>query len=153
MKIEQRLTELKIELPPVPAAAGNYVHAVQTGKTVYLAGKGPPNPASGPRPSGKVGKDYTVEQAYQHARSVGLILISVLKDFLGDLDKVERIVKVLGMVNGTPEFGDQPKVINGCSDLFVEVFGDKGRHARSAVGMGSLPSGIPVEIEIIVEVK
>ena len=153
MKIEQRLKELGIELPPVPQAAGNYVHAVQTGKLVFLAGKGPPTPKSGPRAAGKVPKDVSVEEAYKHARAVGLILIAVLKDFLGDLDRVERVVKVLGMVNGTPEFAEQPKVINGCSDLFVEVFGDKGRHARSAVGMGSLPSGIPVEIEAIVEVK
>jgi enamine deaminase RidA (YjgF/YER057c/UK114 family) len=153
MKIEQRLKELGIELPPVPQAAGNYVHAVQTGNLVYLAGKGPPAPKSGPRPAGKVPTEVSVEDAYKHARAVGLVLIAVLKDFLGDLDRVERVVKVLGMVNGTPEFGDQPKVINGCSDLFVEVFGDKGRHARSAVGMGSLPSGIPVEIEAIVEVK
>ena len=152
-KIEARLKELGITLPPVPAAAGNYVHAVQTGNTVYLAGKGPLAEPGKPRPSGKVPKDISVEDAYKHARSVGLVLIAVLKEFLGDLDRVERVVKVLGMVNGTPEFGEQPKVINGCSDLFVEVFGDKGRHARSAVGMGSLPSGIPVEIEAIVEVK
>ena len=153
MKIEQRLKELGITLPPVPAAAGNYVHAVQTGNLVYLAGKGPLAEPGKPRPAGKVPKDIPVEDAYRHARSVGLILIAVLKEFLGDLDRVERVVKVLSMVNGTPEFGDQPKVINGCSDLFVEAFGDKGRHARSAVGMGSLPSGIPVEIEAIVEVK
>jgi enamine deaminase RidA (YjgF/YER057c/UK114 family) len=153
MKIEQRLKDLGIELPPVPPAAGTYVHAVRTGNLVYLAGKGPSTPKTGPRPSGKVGRDYTVEQAYGHARDVGLVLIATLKDFLGDLDKVERVVKVLGMVNGTPEFAEQPKVINGCSDLFVEIFGDKGYHARSAVGMGSLPNGIPVEIEAIFEVK
>ncbi|MGE0724824.1 MAG: RidA family protein [Alphaproteobacteria bacterium] len=147
MQIEKRLADLKIALPPVPGAAGNYVHAVQTGNLLYLAGKGP-----GPGAVGKVGKDVTVDQAYQHARQVGLVLIAVMKEALGDLDKVKRIVKVLGMVNAVPEFGDQPKVINGCSDLFVEVFGDKGRHARSAVGMGSLPSQITVEIEVIVEV-
>ena len=91
-------------------------------------------------------------QGYEYARQTGLSLIAVMKDELGDLDRVKRIVKVLGMVNATPEFGEQPEVINGCSDLFVTVFGDRGRHARSAVGMGSLPSGIPVEIECIVEI-
>ena len=99
-----------------------------------------------------MGRDFTAEQAYQHARSVGLDLIAVMKAELGSLDRVKRIVKVLGMVNAVPEFADHPKVINGCSDLFVEVFGDAGRLARSAVGMGSLPMGIPVEIEVIVEV-
>jgi len=150
MKIEARLKELDIELPPVPKPGGNYVHAVRTGNLLFLAGKGPFNP-DGSVPTGKVGRDFTVEQAYRHARSVGLTLISVMKETLGDLDRVRRVVKVLGMVNAVPEFGDQPKVINGCSDLFVEVFGENGRHARSAVGMGSLPSGITVEIEAIVE--
>ncbi len=147
MQIEKRLAELGITLPPVPSAAGNYVHAVRTGNLLYLAGKGP-----GPGATGKVGRDVTVEQAYKHARDVGLVLIAVMKDTLGDLDQVQRVVKLLGMVNAVPEFGDQPKVINGCSDLLVEVFGDKGRHARSAVGMGSLPNQITVEIEAIVEV-
>jgi enamine deaminase RidA (YjgF/YER057c/UK114 family) len=96
----------------------------------------------------------TVEEGYRHARATGLVLIAAMKQALdGDLDRVTDIVKVLGMVNATPDFADQPKVINGCSDLFVEVFGDKGRHARSAVGMGSLPGGIPVEIEVIVAVR
>lgn len=148
MQIEKRLAELGITLPPVPNAAGNYVHAVRTGNLLYLAGKGP-----GPGATGKVGRDVTVEQAYQHARDVGLVLIAVMKEALGDLDKVQRVVKLLGMVNAVPEFGEQPKVINGCSDLLVEVFGDKGRHARSAVGMGSLPNQITVEIEAIVEVS
>lgn len=152
MKTEQRLVELGIELPPVPQPAGNYVHAVQTGNLLFLAGKGPFNP-DGSVPTGKVGRDYTTEEAYQHARSVGLTLIAVMKEVLGDLDRVKRVVKVLGMVNAVPEFGEQPKVINGCSDLFVEVFGERGRHARSAVGMGSLPNGITVEIEAIVEVE
>ncbi|MGE0714449.1 MAG: RidA family protein [Alphaproteobacteria bacterium] len=147
MQIEKRLAELGITLPPVPKAAGNYVHAVRTGNLLFLAGKGP-----GPGATGKVGKDVTIEQAYGHAREVGLVLIAVLKEALGDLDKMQRVVKVLGMVNAVPEFGDQPKVINGCSDLFVEVFGEKGRHARSAVGMGSLPGQITVEIEAIFEV-
>ena len=146
MTIDERLEELGIELPPVPAPAGNYVHAVRTGNLLYLAGKGPGDVA------GKVGGDISVEKAYEHARETGLVLISVMREELGSLDCVTRIVKVLGMVNAVPEFGQQPAVINGCSDLFVEVFGEKGRHARSAVGMGSLPDGIPVEIEAIVEV-
>jgi enamine deaminase RidA (YjgF/YER057c/UK114 family) len=150
MPIEARLKELKIELPPVPKPGGNYVHAVRTGNLLFLAGKGPFNP-DGSVPKGKVGRDVPTEEAYKHARSVGLTLLAVMKETLGDLDRVKRVVKVLGMVNAIPEFGDQPKVINGCSDLFVEVFGEKGRHARSAVGMGSLPGGITVEIEAIVE--
>ena len=150
MSPESRLKELKIDLPPIPKPAGQYVHAVRTGNLLFLAGKGPHNP-DGSTPKGKVGRDVTAEEAYKHARSVGLTLIAVMKDTLGSLDRVKRVVKVLGMVNAVPEFGDQPKVINGCSDLFVEVFGENGRHARSAVGMGSLPGGITVEIEVIVE--
>lgn len=150
MSPETRLKELKIELPPIPKPAGQYVHAVRTGNLLFLAGKGPHNP-DGSTPTGKVGRDVTTEEAYKHARSVGLTLIAVMKETLGSLDRVKRVVKVLGMVNAVPEFGDQPKVINGCSDLFVEVFGENGRHARSAVGMGSLPGGITVEIEAIVE--
>jgi enamine deaminase RidA (YjgF/YER057c/UK114 family) len=147
VSVEQKLKHLGINLPPVTAPVANYVNAVQTGNLLYLAGKGPGNVA------GKLGREFNIDQGYQHARAVGLNLIAVMKDELGSLDKVKRIVKVLGMVNGTPEFTDHPKVINGCSDLFVEVFGDKGKHARSAVGMGSLPNGIPVEIEVIVEVQ
>ena len=151
MQVEQHLKELGIELPPVPSPAGNYVHAVQTGNLLFLSGKGPRS-ADGGAPTGKVGRDVTTQEAYGHARTVGLTLIAVLKDTLGDLDRVTRVVKVLGMVNAAPDFGEQPQVINGCSDLFVQVFGDRGRHARSAVGMGSLPGGITVEIEAIFEV-
>ena len=151
MKIEARLAELGITLPTVGPPMGTYVHAVQTGNLLYLAGKGP-HTNDGSMPAGKVGADVSVEEAYRHARSVGLTLIAVLKETLGDLDRVKQIVKVLGMVNAAPDFGEQPSVINGCSDLFVEVFGDAGKHARSAVGMGSLPKGITVEIEAIVEV-
>jgi enamine deaminase RidA (YjgF/YER057c/UK114 family) len=105
-------------------------------------------------PRGKLGSGMSIEEGYRHARQVGLVLIAAIKDALGDdLDRVEGIVKVLGMVNATPDFEDHPKVVNGCSDLFVEVFGEAGRHARSAVGMSSLPAGIPVEIEVIVAVK
>lgn len=150
-KVAQRLAELGITLPPVTAPVANYVNAVRTGSLLFLAGKGPTE-ADGRTHTGKVGRDVTVEEAYRHARVTGLNLIAVMQAELGDLDRVQRIVKVLGMVNGTPEFADQPKVINGCSDLFVEVFGDRGRHARSAVGMGSLPNNITVEIECVVEV-
>ncbi len=148
MSVEKRLQSLGIELPPVPTAGGNYVHAVRTGSLMFLAGKGPIG-----SPSGKVGADFSVEEAYEHARTTGLNLMSVMRAELGSLDRVVRVVKVLGMVNATPDFGQQPAVINGCSDLFVEVFGEAGRHARSAVGMGSLPGGIPVEIECIIEIS
>jgi enamine deaminase RidA (YjgF/YER057c/UK114 family) len=151
MKTEARLKELGISLATPTSPMANYVNAVRTGNLLYLAGKGPGLPGQ-PLPVGKVGRDFTVEQGYECARQTGLSLIAVMKAELGDLDRVRRIVKVLGMVNGTPEFGNQPEVINGCSDLFVEVFGDRGKHARSAVGVGSLPRGIPVEIEVIVEV-
>ena len=153
MSAEKKLKELNIDLGTVSSPIANYVNAVRTGNLLYLAGKGPRPGADGRRPKGKVGRDFTVEEAYQHARTVGLDLLAVMRDELGSLDKVKRVVKVLGMVNGTPEFEDQPKVINGCSDLFVQVLGEKGKHARSAVGMGSLPMGIPVEIEVIVEVE
>jgi enamine deaminase RidA (YjgF/YER057c/UK114 family) len=147
MSAEKKLKELAIQLGPVTPPVANYVNAVRTGNLLFLAGKGPAGGVTG-----IVGKDITVEQAYGHARTVGLNLMAVMRDQLGSLDRVKRIVKVLGMVNAGPGFGDQPKVINGCSDLFVEVFGERGRHARSAVGMGSLPNNIPVEIEVIVEV-
>jgi len=150
---EENLKRLKIDLGTVSAPVANYVNAVRTGNLLFLAGKGPRADASGKRPQGKVGREYTAEQAYQHARSVGLDLLAVMRQELGSLDKVKRVVKVLGMVNAVPEFTDHPKVINGCSDLFVEVLGERGKHARSAVGMGSLPMGIPVEIECIVEVE
>ena len=147
MSAEKKLQQLGITLSPVTPPVANYVNAVRTGNLLFLAGKGP---ASGV--AGIVGKDISVEQAYGHARTTGLNLMAVMRDELGSLDRVKRIVKVLGMVNAGPGFGEQPKVINGCSDLFVAVFGERGKHARSAVGMGSLPNNIPVEIEVIVEV-
>ena len=153
MSAEQRLRELKIDLGNVSAPVANYVNAVRTGNLLFLSGKGPRAGADGKRPRGKVGREYTIEQAYEHARTVGLDLLAVMRTELGSLDKVKRVVKVLGMVNSVPEFEDPPKVINGCSDLFVEVFGERGRHARSAVGLAALPMGIPVEIECIVEVE
>jgi enamine deaminase RidA (YjgF/YER057c/UK114 family) len=153
MNIEQRLKELNITLPKVGGALGNYVHANRAGNLLYLSGKGPER-GDGTMPRGKLGAGVSVEEGYRHARQVGLVLIAAIKDALGgDLDRVEGIVKVLGMVNAAADFEDHPKVVNGCSDLFVEVFGEAGRHARSAVGMSSLPAGIPVEIEVIVAVK
>ena len=152
MSAEARLKELGIDLGTVSAPVANYVNAVRTGNLLFLAGKGP-RAVNGKRPQGKVGREFTAAEAYQHARTVGLDILAVMKSELGTLDRVKRVVKLLGMVNAVPEFQDHPKVINGCSDLFVEVFGDAGRHARSAVGMGSLPMGIPVEIECIVEVE
>ena len=149
---EQRLRERGIELPKVMAPVANYVPAVRTGNLVFLAGTGPVKP-DGAFATGKVGKDVTIEEAYGHARLTGLMLLATLRAATGgSLDSVTRVVKLLGMVNCGPEFTDHPKVINGCSDLFVEVFGDKGRHARSAVGMPSLPFNISVEIEAIFEV-
>lgn len=153
MKPEEKLKQLGIDLGTVSSPVANYVNAVRTGNLLFLSGKGPRADARGQRPTGKVGRDFTPEQAYQHARTVGMDLLAVMRAELGSLDKVKRVVKVLGMVNAVPEFTDHPKVINGCSDLFVEVLGDAGKHARSAVGMGSLPMGIPVEIECIVEVE
>lgn len=154
MHPETKLEELGLALPPppTPAPAANYVTAVQAGNLVFLAGHAPRRP-DGTRVAGKVGQDLTTEQAYEVARMVGLNLLATLKATIGDLGRVKRVVKVLGMVNAEPAFTDHPKVINGCSDLFVAVFGEKGRHARSAVGMGSLPFNIPVEIEAIVEVE
>jgi enamine deaminase RidA (YjgF/YER057c/UK114 family) len=134
-------------LPPLPAPAGNYVHAGRSGNLVFLAGKG----AAGT--IGTVGRDLTVEQAYQIARATGLLLLSALQAELGSLDRVVRIVKVTGFVNAVPEFADHPRVLDGCSDLFAEVFGDRGRHARSAIGVASLPGQIPIEIEAVVEVR
>ena len=152
MHIEKRLEELGIVLPKATAPAANYVNAVLTGNLLFLSGKGPYKP-DGTLHTGIVGQDVTVEDAYQHARLTGLHLISTMQAELGDLDRVVRVVKVLGMVNAVPGFTQQPEIINGCSDLFVEVFGDRGRHARSAVGFGSLPRNITVEIEAIVEVQ
>jgi enamine deaminase RidA (YjgF/YER057c/UK114 family) len=152
MKTERHLQELGIELPNATSPMANYVNAVRAGNLLFLAGKGPGLPGH-PLPVGKVGRDFTKEQGYEFARQTGLSLIAAMKAELGDLDRVKRIVKVLGMVNAASEFGEQPEVINGCSDLFVTVFGERGKHARSAVGMGSLPRGIPVEIEVIVEVN
>lgn len=149
---EKKLKELGIQLIEPTKPIANYVKAVRTGNLVFLAGHGPTR-ADGTNITGKVGSDLSVEQGYEAARVTGISLLSTLKAEIGDLSKVKRIVKVLGMVNCHSDFTDQPKVINGFSDLMVAVFGEKGKHARSAVGMNALPSNITVEIEMIVEVE
>lgn len=150
---EQKLKELGLQLPPASKPIANYVKYVRTGNLLFLAGHGPTK-ADGTNIMGKVGKDLTVEQGYEAAKITALSLIATLKDALGgDLSKVKRIVKVNGYVNCLPDFTEQPKVINGCSDLLVAVFGDKGKHARAAMGMVALPNNIAVEIELVVEVE
>lgn len=148
---EARLAELGITLPSPPQPVANYVNGVRTGNLIFLAGKGPKR-ADGTEMTGKLGVDITIEQGYEGARLTAINQMAVLKAMLGDLKKVKRIVKVLGMVNCDPNFVEQPAVINGFSDLMVEVFGDRGRHARAAVGMASLPRAQAVEIELVVEV-
>ena len=149
---EQRLKEKGIELSTPSKPVANYVNAVRVGNLLYLSGKGPKN-ADGTDITGKVGKDLTIEQGIQAARSTAIQHLAVIKAELGSLNKVKRIIKVLGMVNCESGFTDQPKVINGYSDLMVEIFGEKGKHARSAVGMVALPNNIAVEVEVIVEVE
>jgi enamine deaminase RidA (YjgF/YER057c/UK114 family) len=150
MSAEANLKALGLVLPEMPSPIANYVRFKRVGDMVYLSGQGPRRP-DGTQATGKVGLNVTWEEAYKHAKLTGLGLLAAMKQAAGSLDHVE-VIKVLGMVNATPDFADHPKVINGCSDLFVAVLGDKGRHARSAVGMGSLPGGITVEIEAIVKV-
>jgi enamine deaminase RidA (YjgF/YER057c/UK114 family) len=149
VKVEALLKGKGIELPEPVKPVANYVTSVRTGNLIFTSGHGPQKHI----PLGKVGKELTLDQGYEAARNTALCLISTLKDALGDLDKVKRIIKLVGFVNCAEDFKDQPKVVNGASDLFVEVFGDKGKHARSAIGMYQLPGGIPVEIEIIAEVE
>ena len=146
-----RLKQLGLELPTPAVPVANYVPFVLANGFLYLSGQGPKGP-DGVTPSGKVGAEVSVDDAYKHARQAGLNLLAVAHMALGDLGRVRRVVKLLGMVNAAPTFGDQPKVINGCSDLLVNVFGDAGRHARSAVGFGSLPGNMTVEIEAILQV-
>ncbi|WP_296702893.1 RidA family protein [Algoriphagus sp.] len=148
---EAKLKELNITLPTPPEPVANYVNGVRTGNLIFLAGKGPRYP-DGTEITGKLGQDVSIEQGYEGARLTAINQLAVLKAMLGDLNKVKRIVKVLGMVNSDPDFIEQPKVINGFSDLMVEVFGERGKHARAAVGMASLPRGQAVEIELVVEV-
>jgi len=149
---EAKLKTLNIDLPAIGKPLANYVHVVRSGKLLFLAGKGPAKP-DGSYITGKVGKDLTIEQGMEAARLTAINQLAVLKSELGNLKKVKRIVKVLGMVNCDPDFKDHSKVINGFSDLMVAVFGEKGKHARSAVGMSSLPNNMAVEIELIVEVE
>jgi enamine deaminase RidA (YjgF/YER057c/UK114 family) len=152
MGAEARLTALGIELPAAPRPLGSYVTAARSGNLLFTSGHGPLRDGRVAY-QGKVGRELTIEQGQEAARLTGLNLLATVRDAIGSLDRVRRVVKVLGMVQCADDFTDQPKVINGFSDLMVEVFGDTGRHARSAVGMGSLPFGIPVEIEMIVEVS
>lgn len=154
MHAEQKLEALGLSLPPIPQPLANYVPLVRTGNLLFVSGHGPGVVEDGTLSfiQGKLGKDLNVEQGYDAARQVMLNILQSLKQELGDLDKVQRVVKLLGFVNCTPDFPDQPKVINGASDLLVELFGERGRHARSAVGMQQLPFGIAVEIEMVVEV-
>lgn len=151
MSAEENLKKLGLTLPNIPTPVANYVSWKRAGDMIYLSGQGPRD-KDGKHITGLVGKDLTIEQAYEHAKLVGLGLLAAAKQAAGgSLDKVE-VIKVLGMVRAVPEFGDQPKVINGCSDLFVAVLGERGKHARSAVGLASLPVGISVEIEAIMRV-
>lgn len=152
MSAESRLAELKITLPSPPQPMANYVPWRIGGGLLFLSGVGPRR-ADGSSITGVLGGGMSVEEGYDAARLCGLNLLANMRSALGTLDRVDTILKVLGMVRGTPEFGHQPEVINGCTDLFVEVFGDAGRPARSAVGMGSLPRGIAVEIEAVVLLK
>ena len=151
MDVEARIREMGYELNEPSTPVANYVPAVRTGNLVFLSGHGPRR-ADGGMVQGKVGRELTLEEGYEAARLVALDLLASLKAEIGDLDKVRRIVKLLGMVNCTPDFHDQPKIINGASDFLVNVLGERGRHARSAVGMNALPGNIPVEIGMIVEV-
>ena len=147
----ERLRKLGIVLPAPPAPIANFVPCVQEGTLLFLSGQGPVE-ANGDRHTGKVGGGVSIDDAYAHARLTAINLLAVMQAELGDLGRVKRIVKVLGMVNAVPDFTEHPRIINGCSDLFFDVFGEAGRHARSAVGMGSLPGNITVEIEAIVAV-
>jgi enamine deaminase RidA (YjgF/YER057c/UK114 family) len=152
MSAEKRVKEMGLDLPPIPKPVGNYVGGVRTGNLLFMSGCGPRR-NDGSAITGKLGDTLTIEQGYDAARVVGLNMLSNIRATLGSLDKVKRVVKVLGMVNAAPHFSDTPKVMNGFSDLFVEVFGEAGRGARSAVGMVTLPSQIAVEVEMVLEVE
>lgn len=149
MSPEEKLSQLGLTLPDLAAPSATYLPFKRDGQTIYISGQGPRKP-DGAYHLGKVGQDVTWEEAYEHARIVGLGLLAAMREAVGGgLGKVE-VLKVFGMVNAVPNFADQPKVINGCSDLFVEILGEHGRHARSAIGMGSLPNNMTVEIEAII---
>jgi enamine deaminase RidA (YjgF/YER057c/UK114 family) len=148
---EQRLRELGLVLPPGSAPAANYANAVRSGSLLFIAGKAP-LPENGKLPKGRLGREFTTEEGYRFARSAALDLIAVMRAELGSLERVARVVEVQGFVNATPEFEDHAKVLNGCSDLLVEVFGARGVHARSVLGASSLRGGLPVILKAVVEV-
>lgn len=152
MSVEQRLVELGIALPPASSPAANYANAVRTGNLLFLSGKVPLS-ENGQAPKGKLGREYSMEEGYRFARSAGLDLISAMKQELGSLDEVARIVELQGFLNATEDFEKHPQVLNGCSDLFVEVFGDKGVHARSVLGANSLRGGVPLVLRAVVETR
>ena len=153
MDTERRVTDLGIELPPAPKPVGNYIGGVRVGNLLFMSGCGPRR-NDGTLITGKLGVDLSVEEGYDAARVVGLNMLANIRNVVGSLDRIERVVKVLGMVNCSPDFREMPKVINGFSDLFVEVLGtERGRGARSAVGMAALPSQIAVEVEMVLEVS
>jgi enamine deaminase RidA (YjgF/YER057c/UK114 family) len=149
---EQRLKKLGLKLPAVPSPVANYVPYKFAGNFLYMSGQGPRRP-EGTYSVGKLGQNISIQQGYLDAQLAGLQLLAVAKSALGELSRIEAVIKLLGMVNAEPDFSDHPEVINGCSDLFVEIFGEAGRHARSAVGMGSLPNQMTVEIEAIFLLK
>ncbi len=153
MEIEKKLEEMGLKLPPSSAPIANYVRAVRAGNLLFVAGHVASMPDGTPLNPGKLGREVDIEQGYESARQAMLNCLSSIRENIGDLDRVKRVVKLLCMVNCTPEFGDQPKVANGASDLLVALYGDRGRHARSAVGMGSLPGNSCIEIEMIVKVE
>jgi len=152
MKAEAKLAELGLQLPSAPGPIANYVRAVRVGNLLFVSGHGPTRDGKYLF-TGKLGKDLTIDDGYKAAQLVCLNCLASVREALGDLDRVKRVVKLLGMVNSAPDFGHQPEVINGASDLLVQLYGDSGRHARSAVGMGALPRNIAVEIEMILEVE
>ena len=152
MSAEERIRQLGIALPPGTAPAANYVNAVRTGNLLFIAGKAP-LAENGQLPKGRLGREFTTEDGYRFARSTALDLIAVMRAELGSLDRVARVVEIQGFLNAVPEFEDHPKVMNGCSDLLVEVFGERGIHARSVLGASSLRSGLPVVLKAVVEVS
>lgn len=151
MSAERRIEELGLSLPSGSAPAANYVNGVRTGNLLFIAGKAP-LPEDGKLPKGRLGAEFSVEDGYRFARSAAMDLMAVMRAELGSLDRVARIVEIQGFLNAVPEFEDHPKVMNGCSDLLVEVFGERGVHARSVLGASSLRSGVPVVLKAVVEV-
>lgn len=152
MKIEDRLIELGIRLPPASNPAANYTNCVQTGNLLFVSGKGP-LPQEGAPPKGKLGREFSTKDGYEFARLTALDILAAVKLELGSLDRVSRVVKLQGFVNATPDFEEHPKVLNGASDLMVEVFAERGIHARSVLGAISLRAGLPIVIESIFEVE